>query len=249
MFPRVLRSHRRIMSQITQSGPYNYPHFRVEHYFDGTRQPGIRAGDGVPSATLETLDGEVIKVEDCWTDAPAVIEFGSITCPIFQANVDPMNELAASYSSSVNFYLVYVREAHPGPRCGPHKSMDDKRSLALEIAPDLANRTILIDDLEGSVHTAFDAMPNSAHLVGTDGVVAYRSDWLHTDDLEAAFEELLNEGGDGADVTPQDVTDNFHSPNPSIMKGARRAFGRAGLGSAIDFARALPGLARHRLQH
>lgn len=237
------------MSQNTRSESYNYRHFRVEHYFDGTRQPGVRAGDGVPSATLETLDGEVIDIEDCWADAPAVFEFGSISCPIVLANVDPMNELAASYSDSLNCYLVYVREAHPGPRCGPHGSMDEKRSLAREIAPDLSNRTVLVDDLEGSVHKAFDAMPNSVHLVGTDGVVAYRADWLHPDELEPAIEELLMEGGNGTDVTLRDVTDNFHSPNPSIMRGARRAFGRAGLGSAIDFARAIPGLARHRLQH
>lgn len=177
-----------------------------------------------------------------------MFEFGSITCPIFQANVDPMNRLARSYADSVEFYLVYVREAHPGPRCGPHESMAEKRSLAREVAPDVATRTVLLDDQEGSVHRAFDTMPNSVHLVGTDGVLAYRADWLHPDELETAIEELLNAGGKGAEAAPHDVTDNFHSPDPSIIEGARRAFGRAGVGSAIDFARELPGLPWHRLR-
>jgi len=232
-----------------RSGPYNYPHFRVEHYFDGTREPGVRAGGVAPSATLGTLEDEVVDLEECWADTPAVFEFGSVTCPIFRANVEPVNRVAESYADAVEFYLVYVREAHPGPRCGPHESMERKRSLAREVASDVTHRTVLVDDLEGSVHTAFDAMPNSVHLVGSDGVVAYRADWLDPDALEAAVEELLAAGGRGVDVDPIDVTDNFRSPDPSILEGARRAFGRAGVGSAVDFARALPRLAWHRLRH
>lgn len=231
-----------------RSGSYNYPHFRVEHYFDGTRERGVRAGDAAPSGTLETLDGEVVDLEECWGDAPAVFEFGSVTCPIFWANLEPTGRLAESYADAVEFYLVYVREAHPGPRCGPHESVEQKRSLAREVASDVTHRTVLVDDLEGSVHRAFDAMPNSVHLVGGDGVVAYRADWLHPDALEGAVDDLLAAGGRGADVDPTDVTDNFRSPDPSTVEAARRAFGRAGVGSAVDFARAFPRLAWHRLR-
>lgn len=233
---------------MTESRTYNYPHFRVGHYFDGNRKPNIRAGEHAPSGTLETLDGDVVALEDLWADTPAVLEFGSVTCPIFHSNIESMNRLAASYADSVAFSLIYVREAHPGHRCGPHDSMDEKRSLAREVAPDVSTRAVLLDDLDGSVHQAFDTLPNSVHLVGTDGIVAYRADWLHPDELEAAIEELLAANGSGAEMEPRDVTDNFQSPTPSIIKGARRAFGRAGLDSALDFARALPDLAWHRLQ-
>lgn len=187
----------------TSPESYNYPHFRVEHYFDDSPQSGVRAGDDAPTATLETLDGLAIDLEVCWEDRPAVIEFGSITCPIFQANVDPVDRSASKYPDSVDFYVVYVGEAHPGPRCGPHESIDEKRSLAREIAPDIANRTILLDDMAGSLHRTFDATPNSVHLVGTDGVVSYRADWLHADELDAAIEDLLTAGGHGADVAPE----------------------------------------------
>ena len=84
--------------------------------------------------------------------------------------------------------------------------------------------------------------------VGTDGVVAYRADWLHADALEAAIEALLDADGKGAEVAHRDETGNFHSPTPSIAAGARRAFGRAGLESAVDFVRAVPGLLHHRLR-
>lgn len=191
----------------------------------------------------------MVDLEECWADAPAVFEFGSITCPVFQANIESMNRLAGSYTDSVEFYLIYVCEAHPGPHCGPHDSMEEKRSLAREVASDVTHRTVLLDDLAGSVHRRFDAMPNSVHLVATDGVVAYRADWLHPDALEDAVEALLAAGGCGVGIHPTDVTDKFHSPSPSIIEGARRAFGRAGLGSAIDFVRALPGLAWHRMRH
>ncbi|WP_416839752.1 deiodinase-like protein [Haloferax sp. DFSO52] len=229
--------------------PYNYRHFRVEHYFDGTRTPGVRAGDSVSTHFVETLDGDTVKLDDCWSDSPAVIEFGSVSCPLFQANIDRVNRLAAKYGESVNFCLVYVREAHPGARVGPHNSITDKRELANDVAPHLENRTVLVDDVQGSVHRAFDAMPNSVHLVGTDGIVAYRADWLHAGALDDAIDALLDAGGDGAATEHEDVTNNFFLPSPAVLRGARRAFGRAGDGSAADFVRALPKLAWHRLRH
>ena len=228
-------------------GPYNYARFRTEHYFDGTRRPSVRAGDPAPTLAIETLDGTEHPLPEFWHDGPAVFEFGSITCPIFQANVEAMNRVAASYPD-VAFYVVYVREAHPGPDCGPHESMAEKRSLAGDVDAAVSDRTLLVDDLAGSVHRAFDAMPNSVHVVGRDGIVSYRADWLQPDALESALEVLLDEDGIGAAVDHRDETDNFHTPTLSILAGARRAFGRAGWRSALDFVRELPRLVHHRLR-
>lgn len=232
---------------MSSAADYNYRHFSVSHYFDGDRRR-VRAGETAPSATLETVDGDTVQLSDCWTERPVVVEFGSATCPAFQGEIDRMNRLARRYADAVDCYVVYVREAHPGERRGPHQTMAEKRAVAREVAADLEARTVLVDDLEGTVHRAFDAMPNSVYLIGTRGTVAYRADWLDPADLERAIDELLAAGGAGQAVVPRDRIDNIHAPSPALLRGARRAFGRAGVDSVRDFATALPGLAREGLR-
>lgn len=233
---------------MSSAAEYNYRHFAASHYFDGEDHRRVRARDEAPSGTLETLDGEPVSLSDCWADRPAVIEFGSLTCPVFRAAVDPMNRLASRYADAVDFYVVYTREAHPGKRRGPHRTMAEKREAAREAAAELADRTVLVDDLDGTVHRAFDAMPNSVSLVGLHGTVAYRADWLEPADLQRAIDSLLVAGGAGEAVADLDPRDNFHAPSPALLRGAWRAFGRAGVDSAVDFATALPALARERVR-
>ena len=61
-----------------------------------------------------------------------------------------MESLAIEYSGSVDFYVLYVREAHPGNNYPAHKSFSQKLKFAKDlIRLERVGRTVLIDDLEG----------------------------------------------------------------------------------------------------
>jgi hypothetical protein len=226
---------------------YNYPHFDFRDYSSPARN--VAAGDPAPEGTLTTLDSEEIALQSLWAETPVVVEFGSITCPIFVESVHEMDVLAARYADDVAFVMVYTREAHPGARIGPHASDDEKRGRARELREaEGVVRRILVDDVDGTVHRTFDAMPNSVHLVGTDGVVAYRSDWTHPDDLETHLRRLVAAGGEGAAVEPMDARENFSRPTPSRLRQLVRVTRRAGRGSLRDFVVNAPRLALARFR-
>src|SRR5205823_10237322 len=44
---------------------------------------------------------------------PNVLIFGSYTCPPFREHVGAINQLYQDYKQRVQFYLIYIREAHP----------------------------------------------------------------------------------------------------------------------------------------
>ena len=58
-----------------------------------------------------------------------------------------MKEIFSEFSD-VEFVMVYVREAHPGERLGPHQSMGEKKKAAQLVAPRYGeHRRVLVDNL------------------------------------------------------------------------------------------------------
>ena len=112
---------------------YNNKRFRVVDYnFDTFVGP--QAGDKYIDATFTDLaTREEVKLSDFdgqWT----VIETGSSTCSMYTKNIKIYRDIVEKFSD-VNFVMVYVREAHPGERMGPHQNMDDKFKSAELVAP------------------------------------------------------------------------------------------------------------------
>lgn len=224
---------------------YNYRHFGIPE--DGHVERGVGAGEQAPDATLSTLDGEPVTLSELWHDRPAVVEFGSITCPVFTHTIERMNELARRYGDRVNFAVVYTREAHPGQDVPAHRSIEEKRANAAAARREEGiERTVLVDSLEGTTHRAYTAMPNAAYVVGSDGVVAHRADWLEPQRVRETLDALLAADGRGAEVTPTSLEDNYQPPRGSLLPEFYRAFKRAGPGSLRDFLLTLPRMARLR---
>lgn len=223
---------------------YNYRHFRFTTYgadVDRNASAGRPAVDGCVS----TLDGDEIQLSQLWQERPIVIEFGSITCPIFVENVDAVDALAERYAGDV----LYVREAHPGNRYGPHQNFTEKATNARDAKRDESiERTVLVDDIDGPIHRAYDSLPNSVYVIGRDGVVSYRADWTDPDALDEHLASLLANGGRGADVTPTNAVENFHRPTLSRLRALYRVTRRAGAGSFRDFVASLPDMLRYRLR-
>lgn len=166
---------------------YNYPRYKMSNY-DLSQFPGPKAGEPLIDFTLRAMDGKEVKLSD-YHGKWVVLETGSLTCPMFVKNVNPIKALRDKFPE-VEFLVVYVREAHPGSRNGPHKDMEEKTRLAREMAAAYGEtRDVLLDDLGGSMHQAYGSMPNMVYVVNPEGTVIYRCDWAFTNRIEKVLNE------------------------------------------------------------
>lgn len=232
-------------STTRNADEYNFRRFRLEW---PVQERKARPGNKAPDGTIYTLDGDSISLSSLWEDGPAVIEFGSITCPVFQGKIETMDELARHYGDDVTFAVVYSREAHPGVNYPPPDDRAEKLERARCVRDENSvEREIYVDDIDGSVHRLFDALPNSVHLIGRDGTVAYRADWTNPDGLTKYIDDLLAANGAGADVEHVNIENNFENASADKVVDGFRVLWRAGWDSVVDFIRAMPKLARiHR---
>lgn len=235
-----MNRHRHNHRRQDHDADYNYARFRATTY-DLATFAGPRVGEIIPNASLTTLDGQPHRLHD-FAGRTLVIETGSVTCPMYAKNVNPMADLARRHPE-VDFIVLYVREAHPGGRLGPHQSDHDKTTAAALLADRYGeSRLVLIDDLEGSTHHQLGLLPNVVYVVGPDGVVRFRGDWNDP----AAIDAVL----DG--TAPESLVAREHFPPAKPGPTAARKALLAGGGQAvIDFVVSLPSLlaAHHRADH
>lgn len=216
---------------MTTTDRYNYRHFRARsyHFVDPA---GPRAGQPMPDLVLTTLEGETRHLSD-YRGRTLVIETGSVTCPMYAKGVPAMNRLAGRFPD-VEFVVLYVREAHPGTRRGPHVDEEDKRTVAATVESAMGDRrTVLVDDLSGSAHRALGALPDMVYIVDPDGIVRFRGDWTDTEAVDAALagkadDELLR-------------TEHFPPAKPTPPL-ALRTLWRGGWDGVADFVASLPTL-------
>ena len=92
-----------------------------------------------------------------------------------------LRDLYKQYSDSVQFLMVYIREAHPvdGWHIGDHsihdpKTMAERRKVAgtCEVALQYGIQTY-VDGMDDAVMIAYAAWPERLYLVGVDGRVVY----------------------------------------------------------------------------
>ena len=115
--------------------------------------------------------------------------------------------MAKEYASrGASFVFLYTREAHPGGKYTHHSTLEQKLSHARDMVVQWSiERTMLVDDLEGTVHRAYGALPNMTYIVGAGGRVQYRADWTDPRTIGTALEQLAygqERRRSGARVTP-----------------------------------------------
>lgn len=170
---------------------YNNKRFKVSDY-NFEMFIGPRAGDQVKDYTLTDLKtGEDVKLTD-FNGKWVVIETGSSTCSMYTKNIPDMKEIVDEFPD-VEFVIVYVREAHPGERMGPHQNMEEKLSAAKLVAPRYGeHRRVLVDNLDGDFHRAYGAMPNVVYVLRPDGTIHYRCNWAAPSLIRAALKDREN---------------------------------------------------------
>lgn len=107
--------------------------------------------------------------------------------------VPPLTELYEKYrSKKFEFFIVYVREAHPGENYSHHTSLEQKLTHARKLREwEGVKIPILVDDLQGTVHRAYGLLPNMIYLIDREGIVVYKSDWTGAHELEGMCQSLI----------------------------------------------------------
>ena len=130
----------------------------------------------------------------------------------------------------VEFLLVYVREAHPGSRLGPHKTDSEKIQMSSKLQDFYDEpRKILIDDLDGKMHKDYGELPNMVYVVNPEGLVIYRCDW--------AFPKLIDKVLQNRNQIHSDEHVKIITAAPWIMIPVVL---RGGWDALLDIAVALP---------
>jgi len=88
--------------------------------------------------------------------------------------------------------FIYTCEAHPGEHVRYHDTFDRKVSNARLLRDEAGiRRPILVDDLSGTVHRRYGAMPNMTWVIDRGGRVAYKANWTSAANVEAFLARFL----------------------------------------------------------
>ena len=113
-----------------------------------------------------------------------------------------LEQIYNTYRDQVEFFVVYVQEAHPTDGWQTesnltdnilfrqHQSYDEREEVAQTCSIDRhINLPILIEEMDNAIDEAYGAAPERLYLIGADGKVAYA--WV-TDDprVQVPFEEV-----------------------------------------------------------
>lgn len=97
-----------------------------------------------------------------------------------------MTELYRRFSDEVEFFVVYVQEAHPtdgwqtdsnieeGVLFRQHRSYAERESAAQSCSIDLhIGLPVIVEEMDNAIDEAYGAAPERLYLVDVDGRVAY----------------------------------------------------------------------------
>ncbi|WP_103070863.1 TlpA family protein disulfide reductase [Aquimarina sediminis] len=221
------------MKSKKSSTDYNYRHFKATDY-DFTNFKGPKAGEKYIDFEARTLDGRIVSLSN-YLDKPIVLDTGSITCPMYANSKTHMISLQEQYPN-IHFLLLYVREAHPGGKINRITSLDEKISNA-KSSLKLHNekRTILVDDLEGTAHQLYGAMPNMTYVIGTDSIIKFRANWTNIDALKKVLLKI--------DTNHIETQDYYPVVKPSLPTAIRTLM-IGGIRALYEFIISLPQLIR-----
>jgi len=236
-----------VSMQKRTEDPNEGQRYRFEHlalpivlrdlYFS-TSDPG--PGDRVPEFDLPTVDGGRFRSTDLAETGPALLIFGSSTCPVTDNAAPGLNDLHLHFGDRVRFVIVNVREAHPGKAFPQPRTLDAKMAHA-ERLRDLHGFEfeVAVDDVDGTLHRALSPKPNSAYVLGADGTILFRAQWANeTKALAVALDAIVA----GESPRPSQIG-GVVKPTLRMLRNIAPVLDRAGSGAWADMWRVAPPLA------
>ncbi len=197
-------------------------------------------GDRVPDFDLPTLGGGHFRSTDLGESGPALMIFGSYTCPMTDSVAPGLNQLHVRFGDRVRFVMVDVREAHPGKAVPQPKTLEEKTAHAEQLRDLHAFRfEVAVDDINGTLHRALSPKPNSAYVLGKDGTILFRAQWAN--DTKALAEAL--EAIAAGESPRRSQSGGLLRPMLRLLRDVAPVLDRAGRGAWGDMWRAAPPMA------
>lgn len=135
---------------------------------------------------------------------PAILVFGSYTCPNFRKASPVLNELAARYGGQASFLLVYIREAHATGawqstvnerehiQLAAAVSMEQKHEYAMMCTRKLElSFPSVVDGLDNAAERAYAAWPSRVYVIAANGQVRYSSGLIEEEFDRGALESAI----------------------------------------------------------
>ncbi len=197
-------------------------------------------GDRVPDFDLPTLGGGRFRSTDLRETGPALLIFGSYTCPVTDNAAPGLNELHARFGDRVRIVMVDVREAHPG-KAAPQPETHDEKMAHAKLLRDLHGFKfeVAVDDIDGTLHRALSPKPNSAYVLGKDGTILFRAQWANdTKALAAALAAIA-----AGESPSRSQSGGLVRPILRQLRDVAPALDRAGGGAWGDMWRVAPPMA------
>jgi thiol-disulfide isomerase/thioredoxin len=216
---------------------YRYNRFTSRLLFADLKfkQNAAAPGDQVPAFELLTTGGERLVNDNVFGDKPVLFVFGSMTCPMTASSAPSVQELYEEFGESIDFIMMYVREAHPGENYPQAQSMEEKISFAKALQEFYGiDWTVVADTLDGDLHRALDPRPNAAYLVSSNGEILFRSLWAAD---YGALKLALKDAAVGISLRPTQSTRLF-GPVVRAMGTVREVMRRGGRQAERDLWRA-----------
>jgi hypothetical protein len=158
----------------------------------------LRAGEAAPEFSLPLLkptdakaEPNTVSLAELHAKKPAVLIFGSITCPPFRGQLSGIDKVYRDFRDQAEFLFVYIREAHPDSVLSVADT-DGQASLVKILQPaddatrqgnaEYCQRTaklempVAVDGVDNAVGKAYAGWPNRMVVVGTDGKLLYAGD-------------------------------------------------------------------------
>ncbi len=89
---------------------------------------------------------------------------------------------------------MFLRQAHPGPGARPYRDHGQKVADARRYAREESIPwSVLVDDLDGTVHQVYGGLADPTYLIDADGRVAFYCMWTHGPSLYRAIQALLRQ--------------------------------------------------------
>lgn len=232
-------AHARVAAEATVDS-YRFDHPRISDIVNDMhiRKGDVGPGDTVKPFDLQTTDGGRLRSADIAANGqPALLVFGSRTCPVTESAVEGLEQLHALYGHKTRFVMVQVREAHPGKTIGQPHTFEQKVRHAI----DLKNHhhlpfEVAVDDIDGTFHRALGSRPNSAYVIDPSGTILFRAQWAN--ETQPIGEALAAIVAGNAPPAPT-VTRTFHAITQTVgyMSAVLDA---AGKGARLDTWKVAP---------
>ena len=161
-------------------------------------------GSPVPNVKIAELSGRAF-IPANYKGHVLVLEFGSMSCPVFRDHVQEMEKLKSAEGPRAFFLIVYTREAFPAGDKDVQRN--DEQAISVPDAKTFQERKtqaqqtqqtlqitmpMAVDSMDDAVTSAFGTFPNGAVVIGKDGNIAALEHWTNPDSLRHSIDEAYD---------------------------------------------------------